>query len=121
VSIAFVKDPTSKQWAKDGAVRLYQSILRRFLPSAKAEDVFNYYGMAVAYTMVDTLKKAGPNPTRAGLLKAATHLRETNPFLLPGLRVRTSPSDYYPIDQVKLARYRANRWQFFGKFVNARD
>ncbi|MDX6409589.1 MAG: branched-chain amino acid transport system substrate-binding protein [Gaiellaceae bacterium] len=121
VSIAFVKDPTSKQWAKDGAVRLYQSILRRFLPSAKAEDVFNYYGMAVAYTMVDTLKKAGRNPTRAGLLKAATHLRETNPFLLPGLRVRTSPSDYYPIDQVKLARYRANRWQFFGKFVNARD
>jgi branched-chain amino acid transport system substrate-binding protein len=121
VSIAFVKDPTSKLWAKDKAVRLYQSILRRFLPSAKPEDVFNYYGMAVAYTMVDTLKKAGRNPTRASVLKAATHLDETNPFLLPGLRIKTSPSDYYPIDRVKLARYRGDHWQFFGKLVNARD
>ncbi len=120
VSIAFVKDPTSKQWAKDKTVLLYQSILRRFLPSAKPEDVFNYYGMAVAYTMVDTLRKAGRNLTRAGVLKAATHLDETNPFLLPGLRIETSPSDYYPIDQVKLARYRADHWQFFGKLVNAR-
>jgi branched-chain amino acid transport system substrate-binding protein len=121
VSIAFVKDPTSKQWAKDKAVRLYQSILRRFLPSAKAEDVFNYYGMAVAYTMVDTLRKAGRNPTRAGVLKAATHLDEKNPFLLPALRIKTSPSDYFPIDRVKLARYRGDHWRFFGKLVNARD
>ena len=121
ISIAFVKDPTSKQWAKDKTVRLYQSILRRFLPSAKSEDVFNYYGMAVAYTMVDTLKKAGRSPTRASVLKAATHLDETNPFLLPGLRIKTSPSDYYPIDRVKLARYRGDHWQFFGKLVNARD
>jgi ABC-type branched-subunit amino acid transport system substrate-binding protein len=120
VSIAFVKDPTSKQWAKDKTVLLYQSILRRFLPSAKSEDVFNYYGMAVAYTMVDTLRKAGRNLTRAGVLKAATHLDETNPFLLPGLRIETSPSDYYPIDQVKLARYHEDHWQFFGKLVNAR-
>ena len=120
ISIAFVKDPTSKQWAKDKTVQLYRSILQRFLPSAKAEDVFNYYGMAVAYTMVDTLKKAGRNPTRASVLKAATHLDETNPFLLPGLRIETSPSDYYPIDRVKLARYHADHWQFFGKLVNAR-
>jgi branched-chain amino acid transport system substrate-binding protein len=121
VSIAFVKDPTSKQWAKDRTVRLYKSILQRFLPGAKADDVFNYYGMAVAYTMVDTLKKAGPNLTRAGVLKAATHLNETNPFLLPGVRIQTSPSDYYPMDKVKLARYKGDHWQFFGNLVRARD
>jgi branched-chain amino acid transport system substrate-binding protein len=121
VSIAFVKDPTSKQWAKDRTVRLYKSILQRFLPGAKPDDVFNYYGMAVAYTMVDTLKKAGPNLTRAGVLKAATHLNETNPFLLPGVRIQTSPSDYYPMDKVKLARYKGNHWQFFGNLVRATD
>ncbi|MGB8003539.1 MAG: ABC transporter substrate-binding protein [Gaiellaceae bacterium] len=121
VSIAFVKDPTSKQWAKDKIVRLYKSILQRFLPGAKPDDVFNYYGMAVAYTMVDTLKQAGPNLTRAGVLKAATHLNETNPFLLPGVRIQTSPSDYYPMDKVKLARYKGDHWQFFGNLVRARD
>jgi branched-chain amino acid transport system substrate-binding protein len=121
VSIAFVKDPTSKQWAKDRTVRLYKSILQRFLPGAKPDDVFNYYGMAVAYTMVDTLRKAGSNLTRAGVLKAATHLDETNPFLLPGVRIQTSPSDYYPMDKVKLARYKGDHWHYFGNLVRARD
>jgi ABC-type branched-subunit amino acid transport system substrate-binding protein len=121
VSIAFVKDPTAKQWAKDRTVRLYKSIMQRFLPSAKSDDVFNYYGMAVAYTMVDTLRKAGRNLTRAGVLKAATHLNEVNPFLLPGVRIQTSPSDYYPMDKVKLARYKSEHWQFFGNLVRARD
>jgi branched-chain amino acid transport system substrate-binding protein len=121
ISIAFVKDPTAKQWAKDRTVRLYKSILKRFLPSAKADDVFNYYGMAVAFTMVNTLRKAGRNPTRASVLRAATHLKETNPFLLPGVRIETSPTDYYPMEKVKLARYRGSHWQFFGNLVNARD
>ena len=119
VSIAFVKDPTAQQWARDKTVRLYKTILTRYLPGAKADDVFNYYGMAVAYTMVDTLKKAGRNLTRASVLRAATHLNETNPFLLPGLRIRTTPNDYYPMDKVKLARYRGTHWHFFGKLVNA--
>jgi hypothetical protein len=121
ISIAFVKDPTAKQWAKDKTVALYKSIVRRFLPGAKADDVFNYYGMAVAYTMVDTLRKAGRNLTRASVLRAATHLNETNPFLLPGVRIRTSPSDYYPMDKVKLARYQGGYWRFFGALMNARD
>jgi branched-chain amino acid transport system substrate-binding protein len=120
ISIAFVKDPTAQQWATDKTVRLYKTIVRRFLPDAKPDDVFNYYGMAVAYTMVDTLKKAGRNLTRAGVLRAATHLNEINPFLLPGVRIKTGPNDYYPMDKVKLARYRGAHWQFFGKLVDAR-
>jgi branched-chain amino acid transport system substrate-binding protein len=119
ISIAFVKDPTAKQWMNDKAVRLYKSILQRFLPGAKPDDVFNYYGMAVAYTMVDTLKKAGRNLTRDTVLRAATHLNESNPFLLPGVRIKTSPNDYYPMNKVKLARYHGAHWQFFGKLESA--
>jgi branched-chain amino acid transport system substrate-binding protein len=120
ISIAFVKDPTSKLWANDKTVRLYKSIMKRFLPNAKPDDVFNYYGMAVAYTMVDTLRKAGRNLTRESVLRAATHLDEVDPFLLPGVRIKTSPSDYYPMEKVKLARYRGTHWQFFGGLVSAR-
>jgi hypothetical protein len=120
ISIAFVKDPTAVQWAKDKTIRLYKTIVKRFLPGAKADDVFYYYGMAVAYTMVDTLKKAGRNLTRPSVLRAATHLNETNPFLLPGVKIKTSPNDYYPLDKVKLARYHGTHWQFFGNLVSAR-
>ena len=55
------------------------------------------------------------------MLRAATHLDEMNPFMLPGVRIHTSPTDYYPLDTVKLARYRDGHWQFFGKLVSARE
>src|SRR4051812_15651138 len=71
LSIAFVKDPTDKVWAKDPVVKLYRSILATYAPGSKAEDVYNFYGMGVAYTMVDALRKAGKSPTRQSLLRAA--------------------------------------------------
>ena len=55
--------------------------------------------MGVAFSMVDALKRAGKSPTRASLLQAATHLNEVNPFLRPGIKIVTSPRDYYPISQ----------------------
>jgi branched-chain amino acid transport system substrate-binding protein len=120
ISVAFVKDPTSPVWKNDATVKLFQSIVARFLPGAKPLDVYLYYGMAVAYTMVDTLQHAGANPTRDSLLRAATHLNEVNPFLLPGIRITTSPADYYPMKKAQFVRYKNALWVLFGKLVDAR-
>jgi ABC-type branched-subunit amino acid transport system substrate-binding protein len=119
-SIAFVKDPTDKVWAKDPVVKLYNTILKKYAPGAKAEDVYNFYGMGVAYTMVDALKHAGKSPTRASLLAAATHLNEVNPFMRPGIKIATSPSDYYPISKAQLVRYDKVHWVAVGPLVTAR-
>jgi ABC-type branched-subunit amino acid transport system substrate-binding protein len=119
-SIAFVKDPTDSVWAKDKAVALYRSILKRYAPNAKFEDVYNFYGMAVAFTMVDALKKAGKSPTRASLLAAATHLNEVNPFMRPGIKIATSPTDYYPITKAQLVRYDKVHWVAVGPLLSAR-
>jgi branched-chain amino acid transport system substrate-binding protein len=119
-SIAFVKDPTDRVWAEDPVVKLYHSILARYAPGSKAEDVYNFYGMAVAYTMVDALKHAGKNPTRQSLLQAATHLNEVNPFMRPGITIATSPTDYYPISKAQLVRYDKIHWVAVGKLVSAR-
>jgi len=119
-SIAFVKDPTDKVWAKDPVVALYHSILTKFAPGAKSEDVYNFYGMAVAFTMVDALRHAGKNPTRQSLLAAATHLDEVNPFMRAGIRIQTSPTDYYPISKAQLVRYVKVHWVAVGSLVSAR-
>ena len=110
-AIAFVKNPNDPVWRKDSAVALYRSILERFAPSAKATDVYHWYGMAVAWTMVDALERAGKSLTRAALLRAARTLNTTaNPFLLPGTRLRTSAGDAFPIDTVYLYRYDNRQW-----------
>jgi branched-chain amino acid transport system substrate-binding protein len=120
LSIAFVKDPTDKVWAKDPVVPLYQAILKKYAPGAKPEDVYNFYGMGVAFTMVDALKHAGKNPTRASLLAAAQHLNEVNPFMRPGVTISTSPTDYYPISKAQLVRYDRIHWVAVGPLVSAR-
>ena len=110
-AIAFVKNPNDAVWRKDPAVALYRSIMKRFAPGAKATDVYHWYGMTVAWTMVDTLRRAGKNLTRASVLRAARSLDTTaNPFLLPGTRLRTSDADAFPLDTVYLYRYDNREW-----------
>ena len=111
LSIAFVKNPNDPVWAKDKAVALYRSIMRTHNPTGRPTDVYNWYGMTVAWTMVETLRKAGKNLTRAGLLRSAQSLdTAANPFLLPGIRLKTSRTDYRPMEQVYLYRYDNKQW-----------
>jgi ABC-type branched-subunit amino acid transport system substrate-binding protein len=122
ISIVFIKDPTNvKVWGKDPGVVLYRSIMKRYEPGRNANDAYHEYGMAVAFTTVDALKKAGRNLTRRGFLNAAVHLDETtNPFLLPGIAIKTSPTDHFPLDQAQLYRYQGGVWRGFGPLLGAR-
>ena len=121
LSIAFVKNPNDPIWAKDRAVALYRTIMRRYDRSGRPSDVYNWYGMTVAWTMVETLRKAGRKLTRAGLLRAAQHLNTSaNPFLLPGIRLQTSPTDYRPLEQVYLYRYDNEQWVRASGILHAR-
>ena len=120
ISTAFLKNPDDRIWAKAPAVRLYKQIMKRYAKGQDASNVYYYYGMAVAFTMVDTLRHAGRNLTRKTLLRAATHLNEKNPFMLPGIRIQTSPTDYYPIAKTRLYRYHLGRWVAYGPLTNAR-
>jgi len=121
LSIAFVKNPNDPIWAKDKAVALYRSIMRKYNPSGKPTDVYNWYGMTVAWTMVETLRKAGKSPTRASVLKAAQSLDTlANPFLLPGIRLKTSRTDYRPMEQVYLYRYDNKQWVRASGLLQAR-
>ena len=111
LSIAFVKNPNDPIWAKDPIVALYRTIMKRHNPTGRPTDVYNWYGMTVAWTMVETLRKAGKNLTRAGLLKSAQSLdTAANPFLLPGIRLQTSRTDYRPMEDVYLYRYDNKQW-----------
>ena len=78
--------------------------------------------MSVAFTFVDALKHAGKSPTRASLMRAATHLNErNNPFVLPGMTVRTTSTDHFPMDQARLERWHSGRWISFGGLLKARS
>ena len=100
---------------------LYRTIMRRYHPTGRVTDVYHWYGMTVAWTMVETLRAAGKNLTRAGLLRAAQRLDlPGNPFLLPGIRLETSRTDYRPMEHVYLYRYDNKEWVKASGILHAR-
>jgi branched-chain amino acid transport system substrate-binding protein len=115
VSVTFLKDPTDPKWKKDAAIRLYRSIMARYAKGANVNDVYHVYGMAVAFTTVEALERAGKNLTRAGLMRVAANLNvANNPFLLPGITVKTGPGDRFPLEQMLLQRWERGGWKSFG-------
>jgi len=121
LSIAFLKNPNDPIWAKDKTVALYRAIMRKHNPSGRVTDVYHWYGMTVAWTMVETLRHAGKSLTRAGLLRAAQSLNlPANPFLLPGIRLQTSRTDYRPLEHVYLYRYDNKEWVKASGLLRAR-
>lgn len=119
VSIVFLKDPTDPTWTKDPAIALYRQIMARYAKGANVKDVFHVYGMAVAYATVELLKRLGKNPTRAGLLEAVDSMNiTTDPFLLPGITIKTGPNDHFPLDQMFLQQWRKGGWKQFGSLVS---
>ena len=121
ITVQWMKDSSNPANARDPAIRLYKTIMRRHASGRNTEEVVHLYGMAVAYSMVQALKAAGRNPTRASLLRAATHLDHQVPFMVKGVRIKTSPNDYFPISNVRFLRYRNGYWRQFGAVVGASD
>ena len=121
LSIAFLKNPNDRVWATDKAIALYRKIMRKHNPTGRIGDAYHVYGMTVAWTMVETLRKAGQNLTRAGLLNAARSLNlKGNPWLLPGIRLQTSRKDYRPLEHVYLYRYDNAEWVKASGLLHAR-
>lgn len=120
ISVSYIKDPTDPQWANDAGMKLYKQVIAN-CATCKVEDGFNIYGVAVAYTMVDVLTKAGSNLTRKNVMDiAANQLNENNPFLLPGITVQTSSSDHFPIMQEQVIQWQSGAWKLQGSIIDER-
>jgi branched-chain amino acid transport system substrate-binding protein len=115
ITLNFLKDPTDPRWRNDAGMRQYRSIMSRFARGANTRDVYHVYGMAVAYETVSLFKRLGANPTRAGLMARARSITSAgNPFLLPGVSVKTGRGDGFPIQQGQLQRWQNGKWVPFG-------
>jgi len=101
----YILDPGDPTQRKLPGMKLYFRLMGRYAAGANIQDINYLYGMAKAHTFVTTLYQAGKNPTRASIMSAATHLNESNPFVLPKVKVKTRPNLRFPICKMRLYRY----------------
>ena len=118
ITAAWLMDPTDKQWANTPDMKTWREWMAKYNPSGNVQDVNYCYAYAVSFTMHETLKKCGDDLTRANLMRqAANHKKLKVPLLLPGITLSTSPTDFYPVQAVRLQRFKGETWELFGDIL----
>src|SRR5262249_47921026 len=115
----YLMDPTDKQWDDDADMKTWRAFMSKYMPDANTADGNYVYAYAVSYLMEQTLKNCGDNLTRANLMKQASVFQLFKvPLLLPGITVSTSPTDFYPVQSIRLARFEKGTWRLFGDVLS---
>ena len=63
--------------------------------------------------MVQILKQCGDDLSRENIMKHASNLDMELPLLLPGIKLKTTPTDLRPIKQMRLVRFNGERYALF--------
>ncbi|MBN9043883.1 MAG: branched-chain amino acid ABC transporter substrate-binding protein [Rhizobiales bacterium 62-47] len=119
LSAAYAKDGADAQWDNDEGMKKFYAFLAKYVPEGNKADGSTVFGYGHAQTIVQVLKQAGDNLTRANIMKEAANLKNFAPdTLLPGVTINTSPTDFYPIEQLQMMRFKGEKWDLFGPIIN---
>jgi ABC-type branched-subunit amino acid transport system substrate-binding protein len=120
ISATYQKDPTDPQWKDDEGIKNFDAFLGRYFPEGNREDLNIMTGYNVAQTMVHVLKQCGDDLTRANIMKQAANIRSLQQEgLLPGVTINTSATDFAPIKQFQLRKFKGERWELFGDVISS--
>lgn len=125
ISTTYIESQTAQ--ANLPGMKLAKQIINKYAPALNGQfaagDSNLVYGLAVGWTFWDALKHSGKNPTRASLMHALRNMDEkNNPFIYPGMVVKTSSKRTFPMEQLILEKWvggAGGDYKTFGKVLNS--
>jgi branched-chain amino acid transport system substrate-binding protein len=119
LSAAYAKDGADPQWNNDPGMKKFYAFLEKYYPEANRLDGTLVYGYGVAQTLAKVLEMCGDNLTRESVMMQAANLKDFTPdTLLPGIRINTSATNFAPIDQLQMMRFKGEKWDLFGDIIS---
>jgi branched-chain amino acid transport system substrate-binding protein len=118
LSCGWAKDPLDPEFEDDQGMKDWRAWMSKYLPGEDVRRPSFAYGYNSAGALIQVLKQAGSDLSRENIMRQATNLRDLElPMLLPGIKVNTSPTDYWAVQQLQLMRFDGKRWVRFGDLV----
>src|SRR4051812_12125912 len=111
------KDPNDPQWKDDKDVQAWHDFMKKYFPDGNRQDQLIVYGYIVAEATVQVFKQCGDDLTHENIMKQAANLDITLPLMLPGIKLKTSPTDYFPIEAMRLQKFNGEIWELFGETI----
>jgi branched-chain amino acid transport system substrate-binding protein len=119
LSAAYAKDASDPQWQTDPGMKKFFALLDKYYPDADRLNSSVVYGYGAAQTLAKILEMCGDDLTRANIMKQAANLKDFTPdTLLPGVKINTSATDFAPIEQLQMMRFKGEKWDLFGDVIS---
>lgn len=119
MSAGYQLDITDPQWNDHPGMKRYRAFMDKYYPEADRADSGTMTGFNMMNALVEVLRLAGDDLTRANIMKVASNLDMEPAAMIPGIRAKTSPTDYYPIEQLQMMRFTGERWSLFGEVIDS--
>ena len=120
LSAQYAKDGADPQWDNDPGMKKFLEFLAKYYPEGNRLDGSTVFGYGVAQTLAKVLQMCGDDLTRENVMRQAASLKDFEPdTLLPGIKINTSPTDFAPIKQLQMMRFKGEKWDLFGDIISS--
>ncbi|TWB93528.1 branched-chain amino acid transport system substrate-binding protein [Bradyrhizobium macuxiense] len=118
LSAGFQMDVTDPQWDGQPGMQRFRTFMARYYPEADRSEGGPMVAFNASSALVEVLKRCGDNVTRENVMKVVTDLDFEIDTLVPGIRIKTSTTDFYPIEQFRMMRFTGEWWELFGPILD---
>ena len=115
LSAGYLKDPSDPLLKDDPAVKEWEVFMAKYYPEGDRTNTFTAYGYLVAQTMAQVLRQCGDDLTRENVMRQAANIKDLElGLLLPGIKINTSPTDYFPVKHMQMTRFNGETIELLG-------
>ena len=119
ITAQYLKDVTDPRWDDSPDVKAWKAFMAKWNPAANLLEGSNASSYSAVHGFAHVLKQCGDELTRENLMRQAANIRDLEvPLMLPGIRVNTSPTNFYPLRAMQLAKFEGDHWALFGEMMS---
>jgi branched-chain amino acid transport system substrate-binding protein len=118
LSTNYLKDPKDPTWKNDPAMNEWRAFMNKWYPEGDQDDASTVFGYGVAKGLEQVLKQCGDDLTRENVMRQAANLNFEIGIYLPGTRIKTGPTDFAPLEQLQMMRFKGESWELFGPVMS---
>jgi branched-chain amino acid transport system substrate-binding protein len=118
LSAAYLKDPKDPKWRDDPAMNEWRAFMTKWYPEGDQEDAATVFAYGIAKGLEQVLRQCGDDLTRENIMKQAANLNFEIGIYLPGTKIKTSPTDFAPLEQLQMMRFKGESWELFGPIMS---
>lgn len=96
----------------------WSAFMDKYYPEGDKDDGATVFGYGVSQGIVQVLKQCGDDLTRENIMRQAANLNMEIGIYLPGTKIKTSPTDFSPLEQLQMMRFKGESWELFGPLMS---